>query len=85
MSVVVLDQEQERVAAEIIAAGRYSTMSEVISAAFHELRQIEAQRAALVASVYEAEAEGERNGFLTSDEVASKVNATIARRSARPA
>ena len=85
MTDVTLSPEQERFAAEAVASGRYRDMSEVVGAALDGLRQLERQRAELLASVIAAEQEGERDGFLTGDEVAVRVRATIARRSAAPA
>ena len=49
------------------------------------LKQLERQRAELLASVIAAEQEGERAGVLTGDGVAARVRATIARRRAVPA
>ena len=85
MTDVTLSPEQERFAAEVVASGRYRDVSEVVDAALDGLRQLERQRAELLASVIAAEQEGERDGFLTGDEVALRVRATIARRSAAPA
>ena len=85
MTDVTLSPEQERFAAEAVASGRYRDVSEVVGAALDGLRQLERQRAELLASVIAAEQEGERDGFLMGDEVAARVRATIARRSAAPA
>lgn len=80
-----LSPEQERFAAEAVASGRCRDGSEVAGAALDGIKQLERRRAALLASVIAAEQEGERDGFLTGDEVAARVRATIARRSAAPA
>ena len=85
MTDVTLSPEQERFAAEVVASGRYRDVSEVVGAALDGLRQFERQQAELLASVIAAEQEGERDGFLTGDEVAARVRATIARTSAAPA
>ena len=85
MTDVTLSPEQERFAAEVVASGRYRDVSEVVGAALDGLRQLERQRTELLASVIAAEQEGERDGFLTGDEVAARVRAMIARRSAAPA
>lgn len=82
---VTLSPEQERCAAEVVASGRHRDVSEVEGAALDGLRQLERQRAELLASVMAAGQEGGRDGFLTGDEVAVRVRATIARRSAAPA
>ena len=73
MTDVTLSPEQERFAAEAVGA------------AMDRLRQLERQRAELLTLVVAAEQEGARDGFLTGDEVAARVRATIARRSAAPA
>lgn len=85
MTDVTLSPEQERFAAEVVASGRYRDVSEVVGAALDGLRQLERQRAELLASVIAAEQEGERDGFLTGDGVAARVRATIAWRSGAPA
>ena len=85
MTDVTLSPEQERFAAEPVASGRYRDVSEVVGTALDGLRQLERQRAELLAPVIAAEQEGERDGFLTGDEVAARVRATIAKRSATPA
>lgn len=66
MTDVTLSPEQERFAAEAVASGRYRDVSEVVDAALDGLRQLERQRAELLASVIAAEQEGERDGFLGS-------------------
>lgn len=85
MTDVTPNSEQERFAAEVVASGRYRDLSEVAGAALDGLRQLERQRAELLTSVIAAEQEGERDGFLTGDEMAARVRATIARGSAAPA
>jgi Arc/MetJ-type ribon-helix-helix transcriptional regulator len=57
-------------------------VGEVVRAGLALLQRAEAQRAELLASVIAAEDEGERQGYLTGDEVAARVRAVIARRSA---
>lgn len=81
MTNVTLSPEQERFAADVVASGRYSDVSEVVAAALDELQRVERHRDELLASVIVAEQEGERDGFLTGDEVAARVHATITRRS----
>ena len=55
MTDVTLSPEQERFAAEVVASGRYRDVSEVVGAALDGLRQLERQRAELLASVIAAE------------------------------
>jgi antitoxin ParD1/3/4 len=69
MTNVTLSPEQERFAADAVAAGRYRSIDEVVRAALAGLQRLELQRADLLASVVAAETEGERDGFMSSDEV----------------
>lgn len=69
MDNVVLPPELEQFAAKAVAAGRYRDVGEVVAAGVGLLRRTEAQREALLASVQAAEAQGERDGFLSVDEV----------------
>ncbi len=85
MDDVTLTPELERFATEAVAAGRYRDVAEVVQAGVSLLQRQEAARAELLASVVAARQEGDRDGYLTGDEVAAKVRATIARRSNIPA
>ena len=78
MTTVTLTPEQARFAAEAVAQGRYPTVEAMVGASFDLLRQAEAERAAFVASLEAAEAEGERDGFFTIDEVVQEMDALIA-------
>jgi putative addiction module CopG family antidote len=80
MTSVTLPPELEQFATEAIAAGRYRDVSEVIEAGVSLLKRQEQARAELLASVLAAKAESERDGYLTGDEVAERVRATIARK-----
>jgi antitoxin ParD1/3/4 len=80
MDTVTLPPELERFATEAVAAGRYRTVSDVVAAAMTLLRRQEQTRAELLTSVLAAKAESDRDGYLTGDEVAERVRATIARR-----
>jgi len=77
MDTVRLSPDLERFATEAVADGRYRTISEVIAAGVSLLQRHERARAELLASVKE---ESDRDGYLTGDEVAERVRATIARR-----
>jgi len=66
---VTLTPELERFAAEAIAAGRYRDVSEVVQAGLSLLQRADAARAALLASVLAAEAEGDRDGYLALDQL----------------
>src|SRR5271166_5564917 len=69
MTTVTLTPDLERFAADAVANGRYRDVAEVVQAGVSLLQRAEAERAAFVASLEAAEAESERDGFLTADEV----------------
>lgn len=77
MDALSLPAELEHFAAEAIASGRHRDMSEVITAGLSLLRRAEAARAAFNASPEAAEADGEREGFFTIDEVHQEINDLI--------
>jgi antitoxin ParD1/3/4 len=72
-----LTPELERFAEDCVRSGRYNSVSEVARAGLRLLQDAEARRAALLASVRAAEAEGEREGFLTLEEVETDVRRAI--------
>ena len=80
MDDVALPPELEQFAAEAVASGRYRDRADLIAAGIGLLRQQEAARAELLASVLAAKEEGDRDGYRDGDEVAARVRATIARR-----
>ncbi len=80
MDNVPLPAELERFAAEAVAAGRYRDVAELVAAGVGLLQRQEQARAELLASVLAAKEASERDGYLTGDEVAARVRATIARR-----
>lgn len=69
MSNVTLPPELERFATEAVAAGRYRDVADVLAAGVRLLQQAEAEVAAFVASLEEAQAEGAREGFFAADDV----------------
>ena len=77
MNDVTLTPELERFAAEAIAAGRYRDVSEVVQAGLSLLQRTDAARAALLASVLAAEAEGDRDGYLALDQLKVEMRQTI--------
>jgi len=85
MDDMTLPPELERFAAEAIAAGRYRDKAELLAAGVSLLQRQERARAELLASVLAAKVDGDRDGYLTGDEVAARVRARVARRSATPA
>ena len=77
MDGMTIPPELERFADEAVAAGRYRDRSEVVAAGLRLLQQADAEVAAFVRSLEDAQAEGERNGFLTIDEVCQDLDALI--------
>lgn len=74
---VSLTPELERFAESCVRSGRYNSVSEVTRAALRLLQQVEQQRREFLAMLEAAEAEGERNGFLTMDEVMQDLDEAI--------
>ncbi len=72
-----LPPDLEQFAAAAVAAGRYRDVGEVVAAGVGLLRRTEARREELLATVIAAEAQGERDGFLTIDEVMRDADALI--------
>jgi len=77
MDDVTLPPELERFAEQAVASGRYRDMSDALAAGLRLLRRQEQARAAFNASLEAAEAEGEREGFFTIDEVHREINDLI--------
>ena len=80
MDGMTLPPDLEQFAADAVAAGRYRDVGEVVAAGVALLKQRDSDRSALLRSVLEAQAEGDRLGYLTGDEVAVHVRQTIARK-----
>ena len=80
MENVTLPPELERFATEAVASGRYRDISAVVAAGVSLLQRQEQARAELLASVLAAKEASDRDGYLTGDEVAERVRATIARK-----
>ncbi len=74
---VSLTPELERFAEACVQSGRYNSVSEVTRAALRLLQETEEWKAALLASLKEAESEGERDGFFTIEEVEADMRAAI--------
>jgi len=75
---VSLTPELERFAADCVASGRYSNVSEVARAALRMLREAEEERRGFLAMLAAAEAEGVADGFAGADAVAAELDAVIA-------
>lgn len=80
-----LTPELERFAQSCVASGRFNNVSEVVRSGLRLLQDAEERRAAFVASLEAAVAEGERDGFLTAEDVQADVQAAIDAARARPA
>lgn len=76
---VHLTAELERFAQSCVETGRFNNVSEVVRSALRLLQDQEEARAAFVRSLEEAVAEGERDGFISIEEVERQVRATIKR------
>ena len=74
---VSLTPELERFAESCVQSGRYNSVSEVTRAALRLLQQVEQQRREFLAMLDAAEAEGEREGFLTMEEVMQDLDEAI--------
>ena len=64
-------------ATEAISAGRYRDMAELLATSVSLLQRQERARAAFVASLDAALAEGEQKGFFTIDQVERDMDAAI--------
>ena len=73
-----LPPDLERFAEDAIAAGQYRDMAEVVAAGISLLKRQEAARTTFVASLDDALAEGERDGFFTIEEVERDMDDAIA-------
>jgi putative addiction module CopG family antidote len=78
MDNVTLPPELERFAEEAIAAGRYRDLSDALAAGLRLLQRQEQARAEFVASLEEAEAESDREGWHSLEEVMAEADQIIA-------
>lgn len=74
---VKLSPALEKFAEDCVARGRYKDVNEVVDSALHLLRDQEARRQAFVRSLEEAQAEAERDGYFTIEEVVAEMKAVI--------
>src|SRR3981081_3294325 len=74
---VHLTPELERFARDCVAEGRYNNVSEVVRSALRLLQEMEEQRRQFTATLIEAEAEADREGTLTVNEVRAQAQAII--------
>ena len=76
---VHLTPELERFARGCVDSGRYNNVSEVLRSALRLLQDQEERRQAFLASIDEAVAEGERDGFFTAEQVLQEMDEIIDR------
>jgi antitoxin ParD1/3/4 len=74
---VNLTPELERFAQSCVENGRFNNVSEVVRSGLRLLQDAEARRNAFVASLEEAVAEGDRDGFFTAAEILERGMAVI--------
>lgn len=77
MNAITLPPDLERIATDIVAQGRYADLDDVVRAGIGLLQRAEAERVAFIASLDEAMAEGDRDGFFTMDEVLAEMDGII--------
>jgi putative addiction module CopG family antidote len=82
MTHVTLSPDQERFVTELLKNDRYRDIAEVVAAALEGLKRFEEQRVALLSSVLAAQEEGDRDGYLTGDDVLARVETRLAKRPA---
>lgn len=78
MDSVTLPPELETFVAEAVATGEFRDPTDVVAAGLRLLQEQRAARAAFVRSLEAAEAEAERDGWLSLDEVMAEADAVIA-------
>ncbi len=62
---------------DCVADGRYGDVSEVLSSGLRLLQEQEDRKSAFMAMLKEAEAEAERDGYFTIDEVMAEIDEII--------
>ena len=77
MDNVMLTPEQERFATEAVASGRYRDTAEVVRAGVNLLQRAEAEAAEFVASLEEARAEADRDGWVTLEDMLAEMDGII--------
>ena len=73
-----LPPELEHFATEAVAAGRYRNVAEVVAAGVSLLQHAEAERDRFLKSLEQAEAEAERDGWHSLEDVLAETDAIIA-------
>ena len=81
MDGITLPSDLEQFVTEEVAAGHYRDTADVVAAGIRLLQGQRAARAAFIRSLEDAEAEADRDGWLSLDEVMADADAVIARMS----
>ena len=76
---VHLTPELERFARECVEGGRYNNLSEVVRSALRMLPEAEARRLQFTAMLKETEAEAERDGTFSLDDIIADIDEIVAR------
>ena len=74
---VHLTPELEQFAQSCVGSGRFNNVSEVVRSGLRLLQEAEERRAAFVSSLESAVQEGQRDGFLSAEEVERDVCSTL--------
>jgi putative addiction module CopG family antidote len=77
MDTITLPPELEQFATEAVATGRYRNVSDLVAAGLSLLQRQEQARTAFARSLEEAEAESERDGWHSLDDVLADMDAII--------
>ena len=77
MDGMTLPTELEHYADQAVAAGRFRDRSEVVAAGLRLLQQSDAEVAAFAASLEQARAESDREGWLAAEDVHAELAALI--------
>jgi antitoxin ParD1/3/4 len=75
---VSLTRDLERFARSCVKSGRYNNVSEVVREGLRLLQDREAQKKAFLKMLRDTEAEADKKGWRTIDEVAREMDAVIA-------
>ncbi len=78
MDAITLPSELEHFATEAVATGRHRDASDLVAAGLSLLQRREQARAAFAGSLEEAEADSDRDGWHSLDDVLADMDALIA-------
>jgi putative addiction module CopG family antidote len=84
LSAITVPPDLENYVAEAVAAGRFRDVAEVVRAGVSMLQRADAARAALLASLLDAQEEGDRDGHLTAEVLMARVEERLASATGRP-